>query len=235
MRIDILTTFPEMLEAPLQSSLLGRACDAGILDVRLHNLRDYTSDKHRSTDDVQYGGGEGMVMNALPIIEAVDALSVESPKPRVVFPSPQGRVFTQSIAESYAREKRMLFVCGHYKGIDERALQVVDGEELSLGDYVLSGGELATLVVVDAVSRLLPGVVGSMNSVLEDSFTCGLLDAPRYTRPRVVRGLEVPEALLSGHHQAIAQWRLDQSVMRTRERRPDLYERWLASQSDDAE
>ena len=229
MRADILTTFPEMLEAPLDCSLVGRAREAEFLDVRIHNLRDYTRDKHRSTDDLQYGGGDGMVMNALPIVEAVEALSSEGPPPRVIFPSPQGRVFNQSIAESYANEERLLFVCGHYKGIDDRAIQILQGEELSIGDYVLSGGELAALVVVDAVARLLPGVVGSMNSVLEDSFTCGLLDSPRYTRPREVRGLEVPEPLLSGNHRAIEEWRLQESIKRTKERRPDLYEAWVKS------
>lgn len=229
MKIDILTTFPEMLEGPLNASIVGRARDAQLLDIRIHNLRDYTHDKHRSTDDEQYGGGDGMVMMAPPILEAVDSLSSEEPKPRIIFPSPQGPLFNQERAEELSREPRLLFICGHYKGIDERALQLTGGEELSIGDYVISGGELAVLVIVDAVMRLIPGVVGSMGSVEEDSFSCGLLDAPRYTRPQVVQNLEVPPILLSGHHQEIAKWRLEQSINRTRRQRPDLFKKWLES------
>ena len=231
MRIDILTTFPEMVDVPLQSSLMGRAREAGLLDVRVQNLRDFTRDKHRSTDDEQYGGGEGMVMSALPVIEAVESLAQTPPPPRVIFFSPQGPLFTQAKAESYAREQRLLFVCGHYKGIDERALEVLNAEELSIGDYVLTGGELPAVIVVDAVARLLPGVVGSMSSVMGDSFSSGLLDSPRYTRPREVRGRTVPDVLLSGNHENIARWRHEQALERTQARRPDIYRRWLESQA----
>ena len=198
MKIDILTTFPELVSEPLQASIVGRAQEAGFLDISIHNLRDYTNDKHRSTDDEQYGGGDGMVMNAMPILNAVRGIMAGDSDFRVLFPSPQGRIFTQEVAESYACEKRLLFVCGHYKGIDERAYEILKAEEISIGDYVLSGGELAALVIIDAVARLIPGVVGSMNSVNEDSFTSGLLDSPRYTRPREVEGFEVPDVLLSG-------------------------------------
>ena len=214
---------------------MGRAREAGLLDVRVQNIRDYTRDKHRSTDDEQYGGGEGMVMSALPVIEAVESLAQTPPPPKVIFLSPQGPLFTQEKAESYAREQRLLFVCGHYKGIDERALEVLDAEELSIGDYVLTGGELPAVIVIDAVARLLPGVVGSMSSVMGDSFSSGLLDSPRYTRPREVRGLSVPDVLLSGNHENIARWRHEQALERTKARRRDIYERWLESQAQNGE
>lgn len=220
MRIDIFTTFPAMFAGPFDASIIRRAREAGIVDIRVHNLRDYTNDRHRKTDDRQFGGGGGMVMKALPIIRAVEAQ--RGAEGRVVFLSPAGRLLTQSLVCELAAAPQLLLVCGHYKGYDERAVVLTGGEEISIGDYVLSGGELPAMLLVDAIVRWLPGAVGSMDSVVEDSFVEPLLDCPRYTQPRVVRGLEVPEPLLSGHHARIERWRREQALARTRQRRPDL-------------
>ena len=229
MRIDILTTFPEMFSGPLDVSIIGRARaeQGGPIDLRIHNLRDWSKDPHRKTDDEQYGGGDGMVMMAPPILDAVDDIAAQiGSKPRCVLPTPKGRLLNQDVTEELANESNLLFVCGHYKGIDERVSQILEADELSIGDYVLSGGELPVMVIIDAVVRLVPGVVGSMDSVLGDSFTCGLLDSPRYTRPREVRGKSVPAVLLSGNHREIEAWRLDQSERLTASRRPELYRRY---------
>jgi len=223
MKIYVLTTFPEMLEGALGSSILGRAREMGALEVEVRNLRDFTDDQHRKTDDAQYGGGEGMVMLAEPILRAAEAVEAElGRKPRTLLPSPGGVPYRQGMAEELAREEAFLVVCGHYKGVDERVRVLLDAEEVSIGDYVLTGGEIPALVIIDSVARLLPGVVGNRDSVETDSFTTGLLDCPRYTRPRVVRGEKVPDILLSGHHDQIRKWRYKKALEKTRRVRPDL-------------
>lgn len=231
MRIDVLTTLPEMFRGPLDESILARARESGVLQLTLVNLRDFTRDRHRKTDDEQFGGGDGMVMKAEPILEAIDALRGAAPADcRVLFTSPQGTRFDHELAMELSRAAHLILVCGHYKGIDERAIQLSGGLEISIGDYILTGGELPAMVVIDAVARLIPGIVGSYDSVREDSFYEGLLDCPRYTRPQEVRGLGVPEVLLSGHHAEIERWRRQEAEARTRLRRPDLWERHLGRQ-----
>lgn len=228
MRIDILTTFIEMFAGPFDESIIKRAREAGRVDIRIHNLRDWAHDKHHKTDDEQYGGGDGMLMLAQPLLDAVRDLSAETDKQtHVILTTPQGRIFKQPIAEKLVKEAHLIFICGHYKGVDQRVIDLLQPDELSVGDFILTGGELPTMVMVDAVVRLVPGVVGKMQSVEEDSFTSGLLDCPRYTRPREIDGLEAPDVLLSGNHAEIEKWRLQQAVNRTAERRPDLYQQWL--------
>ncbi|MGQ9730534.1 MAG: tRNA (guanosine(37)-N1)-methyltransferase TrmD [Candidatus Zipacnadales bacterium] len=224
MRIDILTLFPEPVEAMLGYSILGRAREQGLVSIEVHNLRDWTTDKHRQVDDYPYGGGSGMVIKAEPICRAVEELQERTGAHRVVFLTAQGRLFTHAVAEELAAEEALILVCGHYEGVDERARQLVITDEISIGDYVLTGGELPALVVTDAVVRLQPGVVGSVASIDEDSFVEGLLEHPHYTRPRSFRGLEVPKVLLEGHHEEIRRWRRRESLRRTWERRPDLLE-----------
>ena len=227
MRIDVLTTFPEMFVGPLDSSIAARARASGAVDLCIHNLRDWSDDPHRKTDDEQYGGGHGMVMKAPPILSAArEIASRTEQETRYVVLSPQGRLFSQEIAEELAACEHLVLICGHYKGIDERVMEILQADEISIGDYVLSGGEIPAMVVIDAVIRLIPGVVGSMDSVLEDSFTSGLLDSPRYTRPQVVEGRCVPQVLLNGNHRGIRAWRLEQAKRRTAERRPDLYRQY---------
>jgi tRNA (guanine37-N1)-methyltransferase len=223
MRIDVLTTFPEMLEGALGASILARARETGVLEVHLRNLRDFTDDQHRKTDDAQYGGGEGMVMLAEPILRAADAVTEEAgSRPRILLPTPAGVPYRQKMAEELSREENLLIICGHYKGVDERVRVLLEAEEVSIGDYVLTGGEVPALVIIDSVARLLPGAVGNRDSVETDSFTTGLLDCPRYTRPRVVRGEEVPDILLSGHHDQIRKWRYKKALEKTRRVRPDM-------------
>lgn len=227
MKIYILTTFPEILEGALGASILGRARQMGLVDVHLWNLRDFAEEPHRKTDDTQYGGGEGMVMLAEPILRAADSL-VETigRKPRIILPTPSGVPYSQKMAEDLSREEDVILICGHYKGVDERVSALLEAEEVSIGDYVLTGGEIPALVIIDSVVRLLPGAVGSRDSVDTDSFTTGLLDCPRYTRPRVVRGLQVPDVLLSGHHEQIRKWRYKRSLEKTRRVRPDLLQKY---------
>lgn len=228
MRIDILTTFVEMFGGPFDESIIKRAREAGQVDIRLHNLRDWTRDKHHKTDDEQYGGGDGMLMLAQPLLDAVADLTAETgDETHIILTTPQGRIFEQSTAEALVNQSHLIFICGHYKGVDQRVIDVLQPDELSIGDFILTGGELPTMVMVDAVVRLIPGVVGKMQSVEEDSFTSGLLDCPRYTRPREIAGIKTPDVLLSGNHAEIERWRLQQSVNRTAERRPDLYQQWL--------
>ena len=228
MRIDILTTLPEMFRGPLDESILARAKESGQVEINVLNLRAFTHDNHKTTDDEQFGGGDGMVMKAEPILEALDALRADSPGDcRVLFTSPQGERFDHAMAIQLSRAEHLVIVCGHYKGIDERAIQMSGGREISIGDFVLTGGELPAMVIVDALVRLVPGVVGNFGSVQEDSFYDGLLDCPRYTRPQEVRGVAVPEVLLSGHHAEIEQWRREQAEERTQRRRPDLWEAYL--------
>ncbi|HPA44407.1 MAG TPA: tRNA (guanosine(37)-N1)-methyltransferase TrmD [bacterium] len=227
MRIDVLTTFPEMFVGPLDHSIAARARSSGAVDLRIHNLRDWSDDPHRKTDDEQYGGGDGMVMKAPPILSAARDLAAQTEQDtRYVVLSPQGRLFGQEIAEELAACEHLVLICGHYKGIDERVMEILRADEISIGDYVLSGGEIPAMALIDAVIRLIPGVVGSMDSVLEDSFTSGLLDSPRYTRPQVVEDRSVPQVLLNGNHREIQAWRLEQAKRRTAERRPDLYRRY---------
>jgi tRNA (guanine37-N1)-methyltransferase len=220
MRIDVLTLFPGIFTGPLRESILGRALERGVLDVRIHDIRDHAHDRHRTTDDEAFGGGPGMVMKPAPIFEAVEALG-DGPK-RVVLLSPAGRRLTQEIVRELASESRLVLICGRYEGVDERVVVGLPAEELSIGDFVLSGGEAAALVVLEAVARLVPGVVGNQESLSGESFETGLLDHPHYTRPREFRGMAVPEVLLSGNHAEIARWRQEAAVEKTRRNRPDI-------------
>jgi tRNA (guanine37-N1)-methyltransferase len=223
LKFDIVTIFPSTVEAGLAEGVVGRGAERGLLDVQVHDLRDYSTDRHRSVDDVPYGGGPGMVMQAEPLVRAVQAIRERRGEPdTVVVLSPQGKPFTQAEAVRLSGLRHVALLCGRYEGIDERIFALVTAEELSVGDYVLSGGELAALVVVDAVSRLVPGVVGDRRSVEEDSFSCGLLDHPHYTRPAEVSGHRVPDVLLSGHHEDVRRWRRKMALRRTLDRRPEL-------------
>ncbi|MFI9009523.1 tRNA (guanosine(37)-N1)-methyltransferase TrmD [Actinosynnema sp. NPDC053489] len=223
MRIDVVTIFPEYLD-PLRAALLGKAIDKGLIGIGVHDLRDWTHDVHKAVDDSPYGGGPGMVMKPQVWGEALD--EVCTPKTRLIVPTPAGRPFTQAVAHDLAAEEHLVFACGRYEGIDQRVVDDASRrmrvDEVSIGDYVLVGGEVAVLVVVEAVVRLLPGVLGNPKSAAEDSFSDGLLEGPSYTRPEVWRDLAVPEVLRSGNHRAIDRWRRDQSLRRTRERRPEL-------------
>lgn len=223
MKFDIITIFPAMVEAALSEGVVGRARTKGVLDIGVHNLRRFTSDRHHVVDDVPFGGGPGMVLKPEPLVTAIEALRVERGVPgAVVLTSPAGRPFTQAEARRLAGLGHVVLICGRYEGIDERVRELLVTDEVSIGDYVLSGGELPALVMVDAVARLVPGVVGDEQSVAEDSFSRGLLDYPHYTRPAEFRGRKVPDVLLSGHHGEIRRWRMRQSLERTLERRPEL-------------
>src|SRR5918992_1731790 len=227
LRIDILTLFPEMFAAVLGTSIPKRAAEKGLVSYHLTNIRDFATDAHKSVDDRPFGGGPGMVMMAPTMFDAVEATEKQDPRPaRRILLSPQGRLFDQSLAEELAREERLLLIAGHYEGFDERIVQGLKPLELSIGDYVLSGGELAAMVVIDAVVRLLPGVLGHEQGAEDETFAGGLLEFPQYTRPRDFRGMGVPEVLLSGNHAAIAAWRMQQRKLRTRERRPDLWRKY---------
>src|SRR5512146_148417 len=227
MRCDVITLFPEMIAPVLGSSMLKRAQEKGLLEVQVHNLRDFTLDKHKVADDVPYGGGAGMVMKAEPILRAVEQIrewrEQKGERIRLLLPSPHGRPFTQVYAQDLAAEsRRLVIVCGHYEGIDERVRVALQPEEVSVGDYVLTGGELPALILIDAAARLIPGVLGDPESIVEESFTDSLLEYPHYTRPVKVRGMTVPEILLSGHHEAIRRWRRKAALRATYEKRPDL-------------
>lgn len=228
MRIDILTLFPQMFQGPFNESIFRRAVDRGLVRVNIHNMREYTHDRHHTVDDYSYGGGTGMVMKVEPLFEAVESIKSRAyPEDRdipVILLTPQGRLFSQKIARELSQQEYLLLICGRYEGVDDRIREHLVTDEISIGDYVLSGGELPAMVVTDAVVRMIPGVLGSMESVLEDSHATGLLEYPQYTRPEVYRGWSVPEVLLSGNHARIANWRREQSIMRTLERRPDLLE-----------
>jgi tRNA (guanine37-N1)-methyltransferase len=221
MRVDVITIFPELFEPFRRTSLVGRAVEAGLLSIAVHDLRSWSADPHRSVDDEPYGGGGGMVMTAPPWIAAVGAVSAGAEPWRILL-SPQGTALTDAKVRELARRPHLLFLCGRYEGIDERVAQTVVDEEISIGDYVVSGGELPALVVLDAVVRLLPGVLGNEASPVDDSFATGLLEGPQYTRPAEFRGARVPDVLLSGDHGAIARWRREQALRTTFERRPDL-------------
>lgn len=232
MIFDILTLFPGMFDAPLSESIVGKARQRGIVQIRLHNIRDYATDKHQMTDDRPFGGGEGMVMKPEPIVSALEALEIEAPRPRIILLSPQGRLYNQALAWDLARHERVILLCGRYEGVDERVVCHYVNDEISIGDYVLTGGELGAMVIVDSVSRLLPGVLGNASSALTESFNEALLEYPQYTRPQEFRGHQVPEILLSGHHEEIRRWRRGQALLRTRERRPDLFARLSLSNED---
>jgi len=221
MRFDVLTLFPAMFESPFAESILGKALEKGLIQLYAHNLRDWASGKHKVTDDMPYGGGDGMVMKPEPVANALKDLRVRQPGTRVVMLTPQGKPFRQADAEELSRLDGLIFVCGRYEGFDERIRTMVDAE-FSLGDFILTGGELAAMVMIDAVARLVPGVLGSSGSALGDSYSDGLLEYPHYTRPAEFEGMKVPEVLLSGNHEAIARWRRREQLRRTLTRRPDL-------------
>ncbi len=223
MTIDVITIFPLMIDAALGEGVVARARERGLIDVKARDLRAFTTDRHRTVDDVPYGGGPGMVLKPEPIARAIEAVADErGPASAVILMTPQGRLFTQAEARRLSRMERLTIVCGRYEGVDERVAQTLATHELSIGDYVLTGGELPALVVIDAVARLVPGVVGDAESVAEESFSRGLLDHPQYTRPAVFRGAAVPEVLASGHHGEIERWRRRERLRRTLERRPEL-------------
>ena len=224
MRIDVVTIFPEVFPGPLGAGILGRAQERGLLRLGVWDLRTFSEDRHRTVDDAPYGGGAGMVMKPEPFVRAVETIRTARRDARgpVLLTSPQGALFSQARAQALARLPHLVILCGRYEGVDERVVQVLEAEEVSIGDYVLSGGELAAMVIIEAVSRLLPGVVGDDASVAEDSFSRSVLDYPQYTRPAEFRGRAVPEILLSGHHEEIRRWRKRESLRRTLERRPDL-------------
>ena len=222
MKIDVLTLFPAMFAGPLDESIVKRARAEGLLDLAIHNLRDYAHDRHRTVDDKPFGGGPGMLLKPEPIFEAVEKLSRE--KTRLILLTPAGRKFNHSIARELARQEHLLLVCGSYEGFDERVREALANDELSIGDYVLTNGALPAMVIVDAVTRLLPGALGDDQSAHDESFSCGLLEYPQYTRPAEFRGMRVPEVLLSGNHAEIEKWRLEQAKQRTKERRRDLLE-----------
>ncbi|HSP35926.1 MAG TPA: tRNA (guanosine(37)-N1)-methyltransferase TrmD [Thermoanaerobaculia bacterium] len=236
MRIDFVTIFPRMFDGFVAEGVIARGIKQRLLDVRVHDLRDYTSDKHRSTDDEAYGGGPGMVMLAEPVLRAVDEIrdsrfEIRSPggesrisnlESRVIMTTPQGRTFNQAVAKELANEQHLIILCGRYEGFDERIREILDPDEISIGDFVVSGGELPSMLIADATGRMIEGVVGNTGSVEEDSFYNGLLDYPHYTRPEETRGLRVPDVLLSGHHEKIRRWRREQALRRTLRLRPDL-------------
>lgn len=222
MRIDIITVLPSLLESPFAHSILQRAQNKGLAEIHVHNLRDYSTNKHKAVDDYPYGGGAGMVMQIAPFANCIESLQQQRTYDEVIFMTPDGQTFNQGIANDLSIKSNLIILCGHYKGIDQRIRDIYVTKEISVGDYVLSGGELPAAIVVDAVIRLIPGVLSDETSALSDSFQDGLLDAPIYTRPAVWRGHQVPDILLSGHEAKIAAWRDEQQLQRTKERRPDL-------------
>ena len=222
MRFDIMTLFPAMFEGPMTESILKRAQEKGLIEVNLHNIRDHATDKHKTTDDTPYGGGGGMVMKVEPLVSAVEAVRGEDTHTPVILMTPQGRVFNQKIVQELAQHPRLILVCGRYEGFDERVRQTIATDEISIGDYVLTGGELAAMIIVDAVSRLVPGVLGAQWGADEDSHATGLLEYPHYTKPPEFRGRRVPDVLVSGNHAEVEKWRRRESLKRTWQRRPDL-------------
>lgn len=232
MLFDIITIFPEMFPGIIQQSIIKRAQEKGLVSIRIHDLRDFTEDRHRKVDDSPYGGGPGMVFKAEPLCRAIRAVMQESSLVKRVYLSPEGTLFCHHMAKELAQESHLVLVCGHYEGIDQRVRDTLIDEEISIGDYVLSGGELPALVVLDAVVRLIPGVLGSEESLQVESFSDNLLDYPQYTRPRIFEGREVPDVLLSGHHERIRKWRRRQSLLRTAQRRPDLFRKAVLTTED---
>ena len=228
--IDVLTLFPEMFRPVTEDSMLGRASEKGLIDVRLTNIRDFSNDKHNRADDYPFGGGGGMVMMADPIFGAMEHVDAKARK--VVYMSPRGRILDEEKIKELANLDGFVILCGHYEGVDQRVLDYWDAEEISIGDYVLTGGELPAMVLIDSVARLIPGVLGNEDSALNESVYSGLLEHPQYTQPREYRGMEVPEVLMSGHHQNIALWKLERSLRLTKVRRPDLYEAFISHRND---
>jgi len=226
MKIDIITIFPKMFSPVLDESIIKRAQAKGKVKIKIHNLRDYTLDKHKKVDDRPFGGGSGMVLSAEPIFRAVEALKFPTPnsqlRTKVILLTPKGKTLTQKIAKTLARHKHLIFICGHYEGIDERVGQYLADEEISIGDYILTGGELPAMILVDCLVRLIPGVLGDKNSLNFESFEGNLLEYPQYTRPAVYRKMRVPQVLLAGDHKRIESWRKEQSLLKTKEKRPDL-------------
>lgn len=229
MRIDVLTIFPEMFGPVVTDSILGRANESGLIDVRVHNIRDYTVDKHNKTDDYPFGGGAGMVMYAEPVSAALKANEAEGKK--IVYMSPRGRVLTHEKVLELANGGDFIILCGHYEGVDQRVIDYWDMEEISIGDYILTGGELPAMVLIDSVARFVPGVLGNSQAHYEESICSGLLEYPQYTKPREWNELKVPEVLLSGHHENIHLWQLESSLRLTKERRPDLFEAYIKEKS----
>ncbi len=225
MRIDVFCLFPEMFVSPFNQSIVKRAKEQGLVDIVIHNIRDHTHDKHHTADDYPYGGGPGMVLKPEPIFEAIEATKqqINPGKVAIILLTPQGRLFSQQIAQELASHSHLMLICGHYEGVDERVHEHLATDEISIGDYVLSGGEPAAMVLVDAIVRLVPGVLGSQTSLNSDSHTGGLLEYPQYTRPQIYRGWPVPSVLLSGNHEEIARWRHQEAISRTAKRRPDLF------------
>ncbi len=224
MKFDILTLFPAMFEGPFRESIINRAVDEGLIDIRLHDIRNYAGDRHRTTDDYPYGGGAGMVMKVEPLAACIEAVRAERREARIILTTPRGKPLDQAMAGELAGEDALIIICGRYEGVDERVRELFVDDEISLGDFVLTGGELAAMVIVDAVTRLIPGVLGSAESAACDSFADGLLEYPHYTRPADFRGAKVPEVLLSGNHKDIARWRRREALRRTAAMRPDLLE-----------
>ncbi|MEW6607125.1 MAG: tRNA (guanosine(37)-N1)-methyltransferase TrmD [bacterium] len=228
MKIDILTLFPEFFDSPLKTSIIQRAQTQGLVEIDLHNPRDFVDDKHQTVDDTPYGGGPGMVIKAEPVFKTVESLAPGL----VVLLTPQGKVFNQEIAKTLSAENHLIFICGHYEGVDERIVEKIVDLEISIGDYILTGGEIPCLVIIDAIIRLIPGVLGNLESLNSDSFACQLLAHPQYTRPQNFRGLKVPEVLLSGNHEKIRLWRKKQALLKTLTKRPDLLEKAILSVED---
>ena len=226
LRIDIISAVPDLLYSPISNSIIKRARDKGLVQIHVHDLRDFTTDKHQKIDDYPYGGGAGMVLSPQPVFDCIEKLTSERKYDEVIFTAPDGDVFEQQHANQLSVKSNIIFLCGHYKGVDQRIRDELITREFSIGDYVLSGGELPALVMTDAVTRLIPGVLGDSESALTDSFQDTLLDAPVYTRPATFRGLEIPDVLLSGDHKKIEKWRSDEAEKRTKERRPDLYDKF---------
>lgn len=228
MKFYVMTLFPQMIMDGLNTSITGRAIQSGVLEVEAIDIRDFSNNKHMKVDDYPYGGGAGMVMQAAPVCDAYESIVEKCGKrPRVVYMTPQGHTFNQGMAQDFSKEEELVILCGHYEGIDERALELIVTDYVSIGDYVLTGGELPAMVVIDSVSRLVPGVLNNEESAQTESFSDGLLEYPQYTRPADYKGKKVPEVLLSGHHGNIEKWRYEKSLERTKEYRPDLYEQYM--------
>ena len=226
LRIDIISAVPALLESPLSHSIIGRARDNGYVDIHIHDLRDYTEDKHLKIDDYPFGGGAGMVLTPQPIFSCIESLTGKRDYDEIIFTAPNGQPFEQRDANRLSVTKNLIILCGHYKGVDQRVIDELITQEYSVGDYVLSGGELPAMVMADAITRLIPGVLGDAESALSDSFQSGLLEGPVYTRPATFKGKDVPEILRSGDHKKIEQWKHDQSLNQTKERRPDLFKKF---------
>ncbi|CAG0937475.1 tRNA (guanosine(37)-N1)-methyltransferase TrmD [Geobacter sp.] len=232
MKFDILTLFPAMFEGPLTESIIRRAVERGLLDIRLHQIRDFATDRHKVVDDAPYGGGDGMVMKVEPIAACIEAVKVERPHARVILTTPRGRLFDDAAARELAQEDEVIVICGRYEGVDERVRELFVDDEFSIGDVVLTGGELAAMVMVDATARFIPGVLGSPGSAEMDTFSNGLLEYPHYTRPAEFRGSTVPPVLLSGNHAEVARWRRRKALEKTLRTRPDLLERAVLNSND---